>query len=48
MQTFSVWCSYIIHSTTKYIGGQGSAIGGIIVDSGKFDWENLKINNYFE
>ena len=30
--------SIIVHSTTKYIGGQGSAIGGIIVDSGKFDW----------
>ena len=29
--------SIIIHSTTKHIGGQGSAIGGIIVDSGKFD-----------
>jgi len=28
----------IIHSTTKYIGGHGTTIGGIIVDSGKFDW----------
>lgn len=28
----------VIHSLTKYIGGHGTAIGGIIVDSGKFDW----------
>jgi len=28
-----------MHSTTKYIGGHGTSIGGIIVDSGNFDWE---------
>jgi O-acetylhomoserine (thiol)-lyase len=28
-----------MHSTTKYIGGHGTSIGGIIVDSGRFDWE---------
>ncbi len=28
----------VIHSATKFIGGHGTAIGGIIVDSGKFDW----------
>ncbi len=28
----------IIHSLTKYIGGHGTSIGGIIIDSGKFDW----------
>ncbi len=28
----------VVHSLTKYIGGHGVAIGGIIVDSGKFDW----------
>jgi len=28
----------VVHSLTKYIGGHGTAIGGIIVDSGKFDW----------
>ncbi|HLJ64253.1 MAG TPA: PLP-dependent transferase [Stellaceae bacterium] len=28
----------VIHSTTKYIGGHGTSIGGVIVDSGKFDW----------
>lgn len=28
----------VVHSATKFIGGHGTAIGGIIVDSGKFDW----------
>ena len=28
----------VVHSTTKYIGGHGLSIGGVIVDSGKFDW----------
>ncbi len=28
----------VIHSATKFIGGHGSSLGGIIVDSGKFDW----------
>jgi O-acetylhomoserine (thiol)-lyase len=29
----------VVHSTTKYIGGHGNSIGGIIVDGGNFDWE---------
>ncbi len=29
----------VIHSATKFIGGHGTAIGGVIIDSGKFDWE---------
>jgi len=32
----------VVHSTTKFIGGHGTSIGGIIVDSGKFDWNNGK------
>ena len=32
--------SIVIHSTTKFIGGHGTSIGGVIVDSGKFKWEN--------
>jgi O-acetylhomoserine (thiol)-lyase len=30
----------VVHSATKFIGGHGTAIGGIIVDGGKFDWGN--------
>ncbi len=29
----------VLHSATKFIGGHGTTIGGVIVDSGKFDWE---------
>ncbi|MCM3712786.1 homocysteine synthase [Alkalihalobacillus oceani] len=32
----------VVHSATKFIGGHGTSIGGIIVDSGKFDWNNGK------
>ena len=35
---FDLGADIVIHSLTKYIGGHGTAIGGIIVDSGKFDW----------
>ena len=38
---FDFGASIIIHSTTKYIGGHGTSIGGIIVDSGLFDWEDF-------
>ena len=31
-----------VHSTTKYIGGHGTSIGGILVDGGNFDWEGHK------
>lgn len=30
----------VVYSSTKFIGGHGTSIGGVIVDSGKFDWEN--------
>ncbi len=32
----------IIHSATKWIGGHGTSIGGLVVDSGKFNWDNGK------
>ena len=32
----------VVHSTTKYLGGHGLSIGGVIVDSGKFDWSKSK------
>ena len=36
---FEFGADIVMHSTTKYISGHGNAMGGIIVDSGKFDWE---------
>lgn len=35
---FDLGADIVIHSLTKYIGGHGTSIGGIIIDSGKFDW----------
>jgi O-acetylhomoserine (thiol)-lyase len=32
----------VVHSATKFIGGHGTSIGGVIVDSGKFDWTSGK------
>jgi O-acetylhomoserine (thiol)-lyase len=32
----------VVHSATKFIGGHGTSIGGLIIDSGKFDWNNGK------
>lgn len=29
----------VVHSATKFIGGHGTSIGGVVIDSGKFDWE---------
>lgn len=34
----------VVHSATKFIGGHGTTLGGVIVDSGRFDWE--KSGNY--
>ena len=36
---FDHGASILLHSTTKFIGGHGTSIGGILVDSGNFDWE---------
>ena len=35
----------VVHSTTKYIGGHGTSIGGVIVDSGKYDWSKSSRHN---
>ena len=38
----------VIHSATKYIGGHGTSIGGVVVDSGKFDWTNGRFPEFTE
>lgn len=38
----------VVHSLTKFLGGHGTSIGGIIVDSGKFNWGNGKFKNFTE
>lgn len=37
-QPFNHGCDIVVHSLTKYMGGHGSSIGGVLVDSGKFPW----------
>lgn len=39
---FDLGADIVIHSLTKYIGGHGTTVGGIIIDSGKFDWVGNK------
>ncbi len=38
----------VVHSATKYIGGHGTTMGGVIVESGKFDWANGKFPEMVE
>jgi O-acetylhomoserine (thiol)-lyase len=39
IQPIELGADIVVHSATKFIGGHGSSLGGIIVDSGKFDWK---------
>tara|TARA_R100001369_G_scaffold954_4_gene3131 strand:+ start:510 stop:1802 length:1293 start_codon:yes stop_codon:yes gene_type:complete len=38
----------VIHSLTKYINGNGTSLGGVIIDAGKFDWANGKFPEFTE
>jgi len=38
IRPFEYGADIVVHSATKYIGGHGTSIGGVIVDSGNFDW----------
>ncbi len=38
IKPFDFGADIVVHSATKFIGGHGTSIGGVIVDSGKFDW----------
>ncbi|MFA5975902.1 MAG: homocysteine synthase [Elusimicrobiota bacterium] len=42
LRPFNHGVDIIVYSATKFIGGHGTSIGGLIVDSGKFDWTNGK------
>ncbi len=48
VQPFKHGCDIVVHSATKFIGGHGTAIGGVIVDSGKFDWTNGRFPSFTE
>ncbi|NTV28650.1 MAG: O-acetylhomoserine aminocarboxypropyltransferase/cysteine synthase [Candidatus Omnitrophica bacterium] len=42
LKPFAHGVDIVVYSATKFIGGHGTSIGGLIVDSGKFDWTNGK------
>ncbi|MBU7217248.1 homocysteine synthase [Staphylococcus gallinarum] len=48
LRPFEFGADIIVHSATKFIGGHGTSIGGIIVDSGKFNWNNGKFPGLVE
>jgi len=41
-------CDIIMHSLTKYLGGHGNSVGGILVDSGKFPWDSGRFPEFVE
>jgi len=48
VRPFDHGADLIVSSATKYIGGHGTSIGGVIVDSGKFQWNNGKFPEFTE
>jgi O-acetylhomoserine (thiol)-lyase len=48
IKPFDFGADIVIHSTTKFIGGHGTSIGGAIVDGGTFNWENGKFPEFTE
>lgn len=48
MQPLKHGADIVVHSATKFIGGHGTAIGGVIVDGGKFDWTNGRFPEFVE
>lgn len=48
LRPFEHGADIIVHSATKFIGGHGTSIGGVIVDSGKFNWDNGKFPGLVE
>lgn len=48
LRPFEFGADIIVHSATKFIGGHGTSIGGVIVDSGKFNWDNGKFPGLVE
>ena len=45
---FNYGADIIVHSTTKFIGGHGTSIGGIVVDSGRFNWSQGRFPGFTE
>ncbi|KAG0021005.1 Homocysteine synthase [Podila clonocystis] len=48
IRPFEHGADIIVHSATKWIGGHGTTVGGVIVDSGKFNWANGRFPDFTE
>ncbi|HLO99145.1 MAG TPA: O-acetylhomoserine aminocarboxypropyltransferase/cysteine synthase [Fimbriimonas sp.] len=48
LQPFKHGANIIVHSATKFLGGHGTSIGGLIVDGGNFDWGSGRFANFTE
>ncbi|MGQ9615196.1 MAG: O-acetylhomoserine aminocarboxypropyltransferase/cysteine synthase family protein [Spirochaetota bacterium] len=48
LQTIDYGADIVVNSLTKWMGGHGTAIGGIVVDSGKFNWKDKRFSLYNE
>jgi O-acetylhomoserine (thiol)-lyase len=43
---FDLGADIVLHSTTKYLSGHGAAVGGIVIDGGKFDWSQARFPDF--
>jgi O-acetylhomoserine (thiol)-lyase len=41
-------CDIVVHSLTKYLGGHGNSIGGVLIDSGRFPWDSGRFPEFVE
>ncbi|MCI7552274.1 MAG: aminotransferase class I/II-fold pyridoxal phosphate-dependent enzyme [Actinomycetaceae bacterium] len=48
LRPFEWGADIVIHSVTKYLGGHGTTLGGVIIENGAFDWKNGKFNQFTE
>ncbi len=48
LNPISFGANIVIHSLTKYISGNGTSLGGVIIDAGNFDWTNGKFSEFTE
>jgi O-acetylhomoserine (thiol)-lyase len=48
LRPFEFGAHIVVHSLTKWLGGHGAGIGGIVVDSGRFNWKDAKFPLYNE
>ncbi len=48
LKPFEYGADIVIHSLTKYIAGNGTSLGGVVIDAGTFDWDNGKFPEFTE